>query len=113
MRTANTEPIGRYDQTLRVVMWLDAFLSVEMVLIATVASPIVAILGVPNVVRLALAIAALVAAVLLAAFGAITGVLLMLRMRAGLYFLPAGLNLRPLPPGMRPTIVTSAKSAPR
>jgi hypothetical protein len=92
------------------VMWLDAFLSVEMVLIATVASPIVAILGVPGGVRLALGITALVAAVLLAAFGAITGVLLMLRMRAGLYFLPAGLNLRPLPPGMRPTIVTNATS---
>lgn len=88
-------------------MWMDAFLSVEFVSVATVASPIMAVLGATGSVRLAVGITALVCAVLLAAFGAITSVLLMLRMRAGMYFLPAGLNLRPLPSGMRPPIVAT------
>lgn len=108
MRSNDPGP-ARYDRTLRIVMWLDAFLSVELVLVATVASPIIAVVGVAGSARLALGITALVCALLLAAFGAVTGVVLMLRMRAGAYFLPAELNLRPLPSGMRPTIVGSPR----
>jgi hypothetical protein len=106
MRNNDAGTVARYDRTLRVVMWMDAFLSVELVLVATVASPVLAFVGVAGSVRLGVGIAALVCAVLLAAFGAITGVVLMLRMRAGVYFLPTELNLRPLPSGMRPTIMT-------
>jgi hypothetical protein len=102
-----SRPTARYDRTLRVVMWMDAFLSVELVAVATIVSPIVAVVGIGAPTRLVLGITVLVCAVLLAAFGAITGVVLMLRMRAGVYFLPAGLNLAPLPSGMRPTIVSA------
>jgi hypothetical protein len=111
MRNNDAAPAARYDRTLRVVMWLDALLSVELVVVATIVSPILAIVGAAGPIRLALGLIALVWALLLAAFGAITGVVLMLRMRAGLYYLPAGLNLRPLPSGMRPTI--SSASEPR
>ena len=45
-------PVGRYDRTLRVVMWMDAFLSVEMVLVATIASPIMAVLGIGRLLGL-------------------------------------------------------------
>ncbi len=110
MRNNNAAAAGRYDRTLRVVMWLDALLSVELVVVATVVSPILAIVGATGSVRLALGLTALVWAVLLAAFGAITGIVLMLRMRAGLYYLPPGLNLRPLPSGMRPTISSASES---
>ncbi len=105
-------PVARYDRTLRTVMWMDALLSVELVLVATIASPVVAILGASGAARLALGVIALICAILLAAFGAITGVVLMLRMRAGVYYLPDRLNLRPLPAGMRPTIVTGPQPTP-
>jgi len=106
MRSDDVKPTYRYDRTLRVVMWMDAFLSVEMVVVCVIASPIAAIVGVTASIRLVLGIATLVCALLLAAFGAITGIVLMLRMRAGVYFLPAELNLRPLPSGMRPKIIS-------
>jgi hypothetical protein len=100
--TPNTQ---RYDRTLRVVMWMDAFLSVALVAVAFFGSPLVATLGVPHPFVFTLAL--LVCAVLLAAFGAITGVLLMLRVRAGVYYLPDQLHL-PLPAGLKPELVTSA-----
>ena len=92
----------RYDRTLRVVMWWDAFLSFALVMVCMVAAPIVAVFGLPHRVLPALGVAALALGLLLAAFGAITGVVLMLRMRAGQFLLPANLHL-PLPAGMDPT----------
>jgi hypothetical protein len=103
----------RYDGTLRVVMWMDAFLSVAVVLIGVIVSPLVAVVDVPRSMTFTLGMATIVSAVLLAAFGAITGVLLMMRMRSGEYFLPEHLRL-PLPPAMRPEFdVTRGGSARR
>ena len=84
-------------------MWMDAFLSVAMVAVCVVAAPAVAMLPVPAGAQLVIGVTAIVSAVLLAAFGAITAVLLMLRMHSGQYFLPPELHL-PLPSGMRPDI---------
>jgi hypothetical protein len=92
---------ARYDGTLRVVMWLDAFLSAAVTVLSVVASPLVAVLGLPHGVVLPLGFAALGCAVLLAGFGAVTFVLIGRRMAAGQYRLPAMLRL-PLPSGMRP-----------
>lgn len=94
---------SRYDGTLRVVMWLDAFWSAAATLIAIVGTLAVALLGLPHGAHLAVGVAALVAAVLLAACGAVTGVLLMLRMNAGHYTMPPDLRV-PLPRGMVPRI---------
>src|SRR6478672_7492769 len=91
----------RYERTLRTVMWMDAFLSVAMVVVCIVATPVVATLGVPRMLYSALGIASIVCAVLLAAFGAITAVVLMVRMRGGNFLLPPRLRL-PLPAPMRP-----------
>lgn len=85
-------------------MFSDAFLSVAMVVVCFFASPLVATLGVPR--EAFFPVALLVCAVLLAVFGAITGVVLMLRMHAGNFYLPDELYL-PLPPGMSPELVTS------
>jgi hypothetical protein len=52
-------------------MWMDAFLSVALVVVCVIASPIVATVGVPQGIRFALGLAAIGSAVLLAAFGAI------------------------------------------
>jgi len=93
----------RYDGTLRVVMWLDAFWSAAATLIAILGSLAVALLGLPQGAHLVVGISALVAAVFLAACGAVTGVLLMLRMNAGLYTMPRDLRV-PLPRGMVPRI---------
>jgi hypothetical protein len=101
MRYSNPERANRYDRTLRTVMWMDAFLSVAMVVVGVIASPIVATLGVPHGIVFGLAVAAIVCAVLLAAFGAITAMLISLRLRAGTYLLPVDLRL-PLPGPMRP-----------
>jgi len=90
------------DRTLRSVMWLDAFLSAAVAVLCAVASPVVAAVGLPQRIVLALGLAAIGCAVLLAACGAVTGVLIMQRMRAGRYQLP-GLRL-PLPAAMRPPI---------
>ena len=92
-----------YDRTVRAVMWMDAFLSAAMVLVCVIAAPVVATLDVPAGVQRAVAVSAIASAVLLAAFGAITAVLLMLRMRSGQYFLPRSLRL-PLPALMRPEL---------
>jgi hypothetical protein len=94
---------GRYDGTLRVVMWLDAFWSAATALIAIGGSVLVALLGLPQGAHLVVGISSLVAAAFLAACGAITGVLLMLRMNAGHYTMPPDLRV-PLPRGMVPRI---------
>jgi fucose permease len=91
----------QFDRTLRVVMWLDAFLSAALAVLGAVASPIVAVVGLPRSVVFGLGLAAIGCALLLAAFGAITAGLLIVRMRAGQYRMPAGLRL-PLPAGMHP-----------
>jgi hypothetical protein len=92
-------------------MWMDAFLSVALVVVCVVASPIVATVGVAPSIRFALGLAAIASAVLLAAFGTITAALIMLRMRAGQYLLPAGLRL-PLPAPMRPTSTPTERAVP-
>jgi hypothetical protein len=94
---------GRYDGTLRVVMWLDAFWSAAATLIAIVGSLAVALLGLPHGAHAVVWVSALVAAVFLAACGLVTGILLMLRMNAGHYTMPADLRV-PLPRGMVPRI---------
>lgn len=91
----------RYDRTIRTVMWLDAFLSLAMVGAAIVAVPVVAGAGLPHAVVRCVGIVSIVCGVLLAAFGAITAVVLMLRMRDGDFLLPRELRL-PLPRPMRP-----------
>jgi hypothetical protein len=94
---------ARYDRTLRVVMWLDAFWSAAATLVAILGSLAVALLGLPHGAYVVVGVSALVAAVFLAACGAVTGVLLMLRMNAGHYTMPPDLRV-PLPRGMVPTI---------
>ena len=97
----------RYDRTIRTVMWLDAFLSLAMVIAAIVAVPVVAGVGVPHAIVRSVGIVSIVCGVLLAAFGAITAVVLMLRMRDGDFLLPRELRL-PLPAPMRPAGVLPA-----
>ena len=96
----------RYDRTIRTVMWLDAFLSLAMVVAALLAVPLVAGLGMPHSIVRSVGIASIVCGILLAAFGAITAVVLMVRMRKGDYLLPHNLRL-PLPGPMRPSGVLS------
>lgn len=105
MTSSSTRRVARYDRTLRAVMWMDAFLSVAMVVVGVIVSPIVVTWGVPQSLVFALALAAIGCAVLLASFGAITAVLLMLRLRDGHYLLPVDLRL-PLPGPMRPASAT-------
>ncbi len=100
----------RYDRTLRAVMWMDAFLSAAVVVVAVIASAVVAAFGVPRGMTFALGLAVIACAVLLATFGAITGVLLMVRLRAGEYQLPAQLRL-PLPAPMRPELGATCDAA--
>jgi hypothetical protein len=92
-----------YDRTLRLVMWLDAFLSLALVGVSLVLLPVVAALDVPHDLFLAVGLAAIASGVLLGALGAVTGVALLLRLNAGEYLLPVGLRL-PLPRPMRPDI---------
>jgi len=102
MRTSS-DGTGRYDGTLRVVMWLDAFWSAAATLVSIGGSVLVAVLGLPHEARVVVGVGAIVAAVFLAACGAVTGVLLMLRMNAGHYTMPPDLRV-PLPRGMVPRI---------
>jgi hypothetical protein len=95
--------MNRYDRTLRVVMWLDAFWSVAAVLVSVLGSLVVGLLGMPHSAHLAVGITSLVAAVFLAACGLATGVLLMLRMNAGEYTMPTAMHV-PLPREMHPEI---------
>jgi len=105
-RAPETRVMERYDGTLRVVMWLDAFWSCAATLIAVVGSVAVAVFGLPHTAAVAVGVGALVAAVFLAACGAVTGVLLMLRMSAGHYTMPPDLRV-PLPRVMHPPIGTT------
>lgn len=82
-------------------MWMDAFLSAALAVMCVIASPVLALVGLPGVALLPLALAAIGCAVLLAAFGAITFVVLGRRMATGDYRLPSALRL-PLPAAMRP-----------
>ena len=91
----------QFDRTLRVVMWLDAFLSAALAVLGVVVSPVVAVVGVPHGVVFGLGVVAIGCALLLASFGAITAGLLIARMRAGQYQMPPRLRL-PLPAAMRP-----------
>jgi hypothetical protein len=109
MKPSAANGFSRYDRPVRVVMWLDAFLSVALVVVCALVSPVVATLGVPRSSIFALGVAAIVCAVLLAAFGAITAVLLMRRMQAGQYLLPPELRL-PLPAPLRPELTTARRS---
>lgn len=93
---------SRYDATLRIVMWLDAFWSVAFVLLAPVVA-LAAALGTPSEIPQPIIVATFVSAVVLALCGAVTGVLLMARMQRGVYHLPEDLRL-PLPAFMRPDL---------
>lgn len=92
---------SRFDRTLRTVMWLDAFLPVGLVAVAVIASPLVATVHLPDGLVVGVGIASIVCGVRLAGFGAVTAVVLMLRMRSGEYHLPPRLRL-PLPAPLRP-----------
>ena len=91
------------DRTLRLVMWWDAFLSLVAALLAIVALPAVMLADLPRSLEVAVGVAAIAAAVVLAACGAVTAVLIALRMRRGEDALPEQLRL-PLPSWMRPTL---------
>ncbi|MGH3412912.1 MAG: hypothetical protein ACRDPH_07520 [Marmoricola sp.] len=93
----------RFDRTIRVVMWLDALLSLAVALVCIVAVPVVALLGAPGNALEVLGPVAIGLAVVLAGCGAVTAVLLAIRMADGEYRLPPGLRL-PLPAAMRPPV---------
>lgn len=93
----------RFDRSIRVVMWLDALLSLVVAVVCILAVPLVAVLGFPRGAVLGLGLAALGCAAVLAGCGAVTAVLLTIRMEAGDYGLPVGLRL-PLPAWMRPSV---------
>ena len=96
-----TNPTRRFDRTLRVVMWLDAFLSAALAVVCVLVSPVLALIGVPAGVLPAIGVTAAASALLLAGFGAITAVVFVRRLRTGDYLMPARLRL-PLPAAMRP-----------
>ena len=91
-------------------MWADAFLSAALAIVCAVASPIVAVLGLPRGILFGLGVSAIACAALLAGFGAITAVLLGLRMRAGHHLLPRHLRL-PLPRAMVPDLDAASARA--
>jgi hypothetical protein len=93
----------RFDRTLRIVMWLDALFSFALAALCLVASPIIAVLGLPRPVLTGVGAASMACGAFLAACGAVTAVALMLRLRDGVYRLPDGLRL-PLPAAMRPPL---------
>jgi hypothetical protein len=97
MRSTTT----KYDGTLRVIIWLDVFWSVVAVLVSVAGGVVVAVLGLPHAAMGTVAATTLVAGVFLAATGAITAVLLMLRLHAGHYLMPPDLKF-PLPRAMHP-----------
>ena len=94
--------VPRYDLTIRVVMWLDAFWSVAFVLAALVGAAM-AIIWTPSDVPDVVVVSMFVSAADLALCGAVTGVLLIARMQRGHYYLPEDLRL-PLPAFMRPDL---------
>jgi hypothetical protein len=94
---------ARFDRSLSAVMWTDAFLSTAVVLVSVVLSPIVAGLGMPRGMQLAVGLAVIALAALLAACGAVTAVMISLRLRDGDAMLPDRLRL-PLPAFLRPPL---------
>ena len=94
---------GSYDSSLRAVMWWDAFLSLEAALLAIVALPVVMLADLPPSIALGVGLAAILAAIVLAACGVVTAILIGIRLRLGDDLLPAQLRL-PLPGWMRPTL---------
>ena len=94
---------GSYDRSLRAVMWWDAFLSLEAALLAIVALPVVMLADLPPSIALGVGLAAILAAIVLAACGVVTAILIGIRLRLGDDLLPAQLRL-PLPGWMRPTL---------
>jgi hypothetical protein len=96
-----TNRAGRFDRTLRIVMWLDALLSAALAVVCVIVSPVLAVVGVPRGILPAIGVTVAVLAVLLAAFGAITAVAFLRRLRTGEYQMPVRLKL-PLPAAMRP-----------
>lgn len=83
------------------IIWLDVFWSVVAVLVSVAGSIAVAALGLPHAAMGTLTAVSLVAGVFLAATGAITAVLLMLRLSDGHYLMPPDLKF-PLPRAMHP-----------
>jgi hypothetical protein len=104
-RTA-VDPPFRYDTSLRVVIWTDALLSAGLALVA-VLSPLLIVLPVSTAAATAIGLVVLAAALVLAALGAVTALLLVARMRAGHGHVPPGLRL-PLPAAMRPDLASMA-----
>lgn len=100
-----------FDRSLRVVMWLDAGLSLVVAVGCLVAVPVVATAGVPDGLQLALGLGAAGCAAVLAALGIVTAVLIGERVAAGDYAIPEGLRL-PLPRFMRPTFHRDADGTP-
>jgi hypothetical protein len=92
-----------YDKALRIVMWWDALLSLVVALLSIVALPAVMLADLPRSTVIGVGIAAILAALVLAACGIVTAVLIGLRLRTGDDRLPASLRL-PLPAPMRPTL---------
>jgi hypothetical protein len=84
-------------------MWWDAFLSLAVALLAIVALPAVMLLHLPRSTVVGVGVAAILSALVLAACGVVTAILIGLRMRLGNDRLPEQLRL-PLPAWMRPTL---------
>ena len=91
----------RFDRTLRIVMWVDAFLSLAAVLVSVAVVALAAAMPQAMDARGLVGVVVILSSVVLAACGAITGVALMLRMNHGDYAMPSNLRL-PLPGPMRP-----------
>jgi len=85
------------------VMWWDAFLSLEVALLSIVALPAVMLADFGQSSVIGVGVAAIGAAIVLAACGVVTAILIGLRLRLGEDLLPARLRL-PLPAWMRPTL---------
>ena len=96
-------PRVAFDRSLRAVMWWDAFLSLEVALLAIVALPIVMLADLPRSIAVGVGVAAIVSAIVLAACGVVTAILIGVRLRRGEDLLPSSLRL-PLPAWMRPTL---------
>jgi len=94
---------GAYDGPLRMVMWWDAFLSLEVALLSIVALPAVVLADLPRSSVIGVGVVAILAAIVLAACGVVTAILIGIRLRLGEDLLPARLRL-PLPGWMRPTL---------
>jgi hypothetical protein len=84
-------------------MWWDAFLSLEVALLSIVALPAVMLADLPRSSVFGVGLAAIIAAIVLAACGVVTAILIGLRLRLGEDRLPASLRL-PLPAWMHPTL---------